>query len=392
MPSTPSYNAGVNAGGASGATLPIIVNTDIGSALINIGTQSGLFSGGTVITAPSIPGVDTYSVGMPVTFLSTSDGEGMLTLNTDTGRVSIPSNMLTGLSEIVGSGAEITIGMGDKEKLPDDVKGLIGDRPLIQLTLSIDGKKTDWSNPDASITMSIPYTPTSAELLNPESIVIWYIDGSGNVVSIPSGHYDSETGMVTFGTTHFSNYAVAYTKMSFNDVTADAWYSKAVGFISARGITSGTGNGNYSPEAKLTRGEFIVLMMRAYGIAPDENPTDNFSDAGSTYYSVYLAAAKQLGISAGVGNNMYAPDKEITRQEMFTLLYNVLKVIEQLPKGDSGKTLHDFTDAGEINPWAKEAITLLVETGIVSGNGGKISPAGTTTRAEMAQVLYNLMT
>ncbi|MPM60449.1 Endo-1,4-beta-xylanase A [bioreactor metagenome] len=235
--------------------------------------------------------------------------------------------------------------------------------------------------------------------------MIWYIDGSGNVITTPNGRYDPVTGMVTFNTTHFSNYAVAYSKMSFNDVASSAWYYKAVSFIAARQITSGTGNDNYSPHAKLTRGEFIVLMMRAYGIAPDANLTDNFSDAGNTYYTGHLAAAKRLGISSGIGNNQYAPDKEIARQEMFTLLYNALKVIGQLPGthgrsvseaddqpgGDSGKTLSDFTDAERIDAWAKEALTLLVKIGTIGGSNEKLTPQGTTTRAEMAQVLYNLL-
>jgi hypothetical protein len=132
-------------------------------------------------------------------------------------------------------------------------------------------------------------------------------------------------------------------------------------------------------------------MMRAYGIEPDENSTDNFADSGSTYYTGYLAAAKRLGITAGVGNNMYVPGNQITRQEMFTLLCNALKVIGQLPTGDSGKSLSDFTDAGQIESWAKDAMTLLVKTGTVGGSGGKLTPTGMTTRAEMAQVLYNLL-
>jgi len=276
--------------------------------------------------------------------------------------------------------------------LPEDVRNKIGDRPLIQLSVSIDGKQTEWNNPNAPVMVSIPYTPTEEELDNPESIVVWYIDGAGNIVTIPNGRYDAETGMVTFYTTHFSNFAVAYNKVSFNDVPQDAWYYRAVSLIAARGITEGTGQGNFSPAVKLTRGEFIVLMMRAYGIEPDESPADNFSDAGNTYYTGYLAAAKRLGISAGVGNNKYAPEKEISRQEMFTMLYNALKAIGQLPKGDSGKTLLDFSDASEIAPWAKEAMAYLVETGMVSGSGSILNPTGTATRAEMAQVLYNLLT
>jgi hypothetical protein len=88
---------------------------------------------------------------------------------------------------------------------------------------------------------------------------------------------------------------------------------------------------------------------------------------------------------------MFAPGKEITRQEMFTLLYNALKNIGKLPQGNSGKTLSSFSDAGKIASWAKDAMTLMVESGTIAGNGGQLTPASTTTRAEMAQVLYNLL-
>ena len=59
--------------------------------------------------------------------------------------------------------------------------------------------------------------------------------------------------------------------------------------------------------------------------------------------------------------------------------------------GSSGKTLANFTDADEISIWAKEAITLFVETGTIVGNNEKLSPSDKATRAEMAQVMYNLL-
>jgi len=388
---TPTYNADVNAGTSGDTTLTVTVDGSKGIASVE--TSSGLLGAeGTVVTMPSVPGVNAYAVGIPVPDLSTTNRQGSLTVNTDNVSVTLPSDMLTGVTNVTGSKAKITIGQADKAALPEDVKSVVGDKPVISLTLSIDGVQTDWSNPNTPVTVSIPYTPTAEELANPESIIVWYIDGSGNVVTIPNGSFDAAAGTVVFSTTHFSDYAVAYYPVSFTDVADTAWYAPAVSFIAAREITSGTCNGStYSPEAKLTRGEFIVLMMRAYGIEPDENPTDNFADADDTYYTGYLAAAKRLGITAGVGENKYAPAAQITRQEMFTLLYNALKVIGQLPMGDSGKTVLDFSDAAQISAWAQEAMTLLVETGTVGGNNGMLTPTGTTTRAEMAQVLYNLL-
>jgi hypothetical protein len=62
-----------------------------------------------------------------------------------------------------------------------------------------------------------------------------------------------------------------------------------------------------------------------------------------------------------------------------------------LPGGRPGRTLAGFSDSGEIDSWAQEAMMLFVETGIVGGSGGALAPLGTATRAEMAQVLYNLL-
>lgn len=387
---SPTYNANIRTEQGTAMTVQVRVDKNVGMASVDIDSDK-LAQGKASITIPPIPDVESYSVSVPVRNLSTDHVQDAFTFNTEAGSITVPSNMLTGVTVPEGDKVQITIGRGDKSVLPEDVWDAIGDRPLAQLTLTVDGSRIEWNNPNAPVTVTIPYTPTAEELENPESIVVWYIDGSGNVVCVTNGRYDPATGSVTFTTTHFSYYAVGYKKVSFSDVAKDAWYAKAVSFIAARDITQGTGNGSFSPEAKLTRAQFIVMMMKAYGIAPDETPADNFADAGDTWYTGYLAAAKRLGISAGVGNNMFAPDMDITRQEMFTLLYNALKAIEQLPEGDSGKTLSDYSDADDIASWAKDAMKLLVETGIVSGSGNSLSPKDTTTRAQMAQLLYNLL-
>jgi len=188
-----------------------------------------------------------------------------------------------------------------------------------------------------------------------------------------------------------NHYMINSNKVSFNDVSDTAWYADAVTFIAAYGITTGTSEGVFSPDMQLTRGQFMVMLLRAYGIAPVANPVDNFTDAGSTYYTGYLAAAKKLGISQGVGNNMFEPDKEITRQEMFTSLYNALQTVGKLPSSDTGKMLSDFTDASQIASWATDSISSLVKAGAIGGCAGLLNPLSATTRAEMAQVLYNLL-
>ncbi|WP_207650777.1 S-layer homology domain-containing protein [Sporobacter termitidis] len=390
---TPAYGSDVTKGNGTTVTIPVTVDKGSGSAAIDITSQDKLISGGgsSHISIPSIPNVTTYTLGIPVSELSTPEQKGTLTVDTDKGSITVPSNMLAGTTGTNGSKAVISIGASDKSGLPDEARAAVGTRPLVQLSMTIDGTQTEWKNPAAPVTVSIPYAPAADELNNPGGIIVWYIDGGGKLASIPNGHYDPAAGAVTFSTTHFSLYAVGYNKVTFNDVSVGAWYDNAVSFIAARDITTGTGDGHFSPDAKLARADFLVMLMKAYGIAPDANPTDNFSDAGDTYYTGYLAAAKRLGITSGVGNGLFAPAQEITREQMFTLLCNALRAIGRLPQGNTGKTLTDFSDANLVASWARDAMAALVASGTVSGNNGALNPTGTTTRAEMAQVLYNLL-
>ena len=309
-----------------------------------------------------------------------------MTVATPIAVISFDANAISALEADSTDDVKITISKVEVSSLSLEAQQKVGDRPVFNFSVTSGGETISQFGGEVSV--SLPYTPKAGE--DTDAIVIYYINASGEIEIVSNCIYNPITGSISFSTRHFSQYAVGYNKVTFKDVTEDSWYKRAVDFIAAREITSGTGDGNFSPDAKLTRGSFMVMLLKAYGIAPDRDPKDNFDDAGDSYYTGYLAAAKRLKISAGVGNNEYAPDKEITRQEMFALLYNALKSIEKLPEGKAGEPLSAFADVESIAPWAKEAMTLLAETGTIGGSEGKLFPTSTTTRAEMAQLLYNL--
>lgn len=388
---TEPIQVGVSIGGSQHK---VIVQTDKNTAEINLGSLgTEIFSGNesVAVSVPAISNINTYRLELSADALAGVYGTASLTLNTSVGSITIPSGMLSNMADMKGKTAAITIAAVDKAKLPTEVRMAIGDRPVIQLTLSLDGRQIPWENAAAPVRISIPYVPRPEVLEDIESIVALYIDESQGIRILPRGTYNPSVGALIFTTTHFSYYGVGYRKVSFKDVSKDAWYQNAVSFIAARDITTGTGEGRFSPDMKLTRGQFIVMLMKAYGFEPDQNPTENFKDAGNTYYTGYIAAAKRLGISKGVGSNLFMPEKEISRQELFTMLYNALSTIGHLPERTSRKTLTDFTDSGQIADWAKEAMGSLVESGSIVGSKGMLNPSAKTTRAEMAQVLYNLL-
>ena len=117
----------------------------------------------------------------------------------------------------------------------------------------------------------------------------------------------------------------------------------------------------------MTRADFLIMVMRAYNIEPDTQITNNFADAGSRYYTSYLAAAKRLGLVKGVGKNRFAPEAAISRQDMLVILYRVLEQLGELPAGSTGKILNSYNDAGEVSGYARNAAGLFAEAGGSSG-------------------------
>jgi len=74
-----------------------------------------------------------------------------------------------------------------------------------------------------------------------------------------------------------------------------------------------------------------------------------------------------------------------------TLLYNTLDAVGELPANNTGNELTEFTDIDQVAPWAKNSIMALVKSGIITGSNGKLIPVDTANRAQMAQVMYNLL-
>jgi uncharacterized repeat protein (TIGR02543 family) len=392
-PATPTYKAVVSGISIAETSLPVGVNTKTGKAATDLGTTLAqeIFSGtGTaVLTVPFIPDVSSYTVGIPAASLSGSQGEGVLTFSTDVGSITIPSGMLAGMPGTEGKKAGITIGQGDKSGLPDEVKAAVGDRPVVQLTLTLDGKQAEWNNPSAPVTVSIPYTPTAAELADPEHIVVWYIDGSGNVVSVPNGRYDPTTGTVTFITTHFSHYAVAYVHKTFGDLGGVEWARKPIEVMASKGIITGTGANSFSPAANITRADYLVLLIKTLGLTAEFD--DNFDDVepGAYYYEA-VGIAKKLGIAAGIGNNRFNPKENISRQDMMVLTARALEKYKGLKAAGGSAVLDKFSDKGDIAGYAVNSIAILVKEGLIAGSGDRLNPRANTTRAEAAVFMYRI--
>ena len=109
---------------------------------------------------------------------------------------------------------------------------------------------------------------------------------------------------------------------SFSDVPADSYYAKAVAWAVEKGITSGTGDGKFSPEDPCTRAQSVTFLYRAAG-SPAVIGSAEFSDVESdTYYAAAVAWAAKNGITSGTGGGQFGSDDECSRGHIVTFLFN----------------------------------------------------------------------
>ena len=111
---------------------------------------------------------------------------------------------------------------------------------------------------------------------------------------------------------------------SFADVSTDAYYYEAVKWAAKNGITGGVGNGLFAPDAPCTRAQIVTFLWRAAG-SPEPKNASSFSDVpASAYYARSVAWAVENGITTGTGNGRFSPDATCTRAQSVTFLYRAL--------------------------------------------------------------------
>ena len=174
-------------------------------------------------------------------------------------------------------------------------------------------------------------------------------------------------------------------KVSFSDVSSDAWYAEAVDFVSSQGLMEGTGNGLFSPGAATTRATLVTILWRMAG-EPQADSEAAFADLEEgQWYTDAMRWAAAEGIMQGDGGYCY-PDRILTRQELVTLLnrYDGAAAAEY--------TLDGFADSEQVAAFAREAMQWAADQGILTGKPGNLlDPFGMASRAEMAAILQRYL-
>ena len=170
----------------------------------------------------------------------------------------------------------------------------------------------------------------------------------------------------------------------FSDVSTSAYYYEAVKWAQEKGITGGIGNGLFGPNQPCTRAQIVTFLWRAAG-SPVVNYAMNMSDVPEgSYYAEAVRWALSEGITTGTTENTFSPDSECTRAQAVAFLFRYAAseavTLQELVSG--------FSDADSVPGYALPAMNWALAEEIVQGNGSKLMPNDSCTRAQIVTFLF----
>lgn len=174
---------------------------------------------------------------------------------------------------------------------------------------------------------------------------------------------------------------------TFTDLDGYQWAEEAIIELYNSGVINGVGDNKFAPENKVTREQFVVMLMRALRVNESSDECE-FSDVvNGSYYAGYVQAVKKAGIVNGIDENNFGVGLPIKRQDIAVITKNTLTYL----KLDLNK-VRDIQFADTVDEYAVEAVDFLTGTGIINGfTDNTFRGSESCTRAQAAKIIYELL-
>ena len=174
----------------------------------------------------------------------------------------------------------------------------------------------------------------------------------------------------------------------FKDYDAKAWYAEAVSSAVDNGLLYGKSSTIIDPNGDMTRAEMAAIINRSFGCYKATDISQYKDVSKSKWYYKDVALAVQMGTYNGRSSSTMAPDAPISRQEAMTVVARAM----ELDYDSYSKTeLTQFSDAGKVSNWALPYVRAMVGADYIHGRGKVLAPLDNITRAEFAQIFYNII-
>ena len=174
----------------------------------------------------------------------------------------------------------------------------------------------------------------------------------------------------------------------FRDFDKSAWYAEAVSAAVDNGLLYGKSSTMLDPNGDMTRAEMAAIINRSFGCYKAADISQYKDVTKSKWYYKDVAMAVQMGTYNGRSASSMAPDAPISRQEAMTVVARALELdYDSYSKTD----LSAFSDRSEISNWAMPYVRAMVGADYIHGRGKVLAPLDNITRAEFAQIFYNII-
>ncbi|MBR5632537.1 MAG: S-layer homology domain-containing protein, partial [Clostridia bacterium] len=176
----------------------------------------------------------------------------------------------------------------------------------------------------------------------------------------------------------------------FTDVSATSWAKDGIDYVVSYGYMNGTGNGStFSPSGTMSRSMIVTVLYRIAG-QPSHGEENPFTDVGDGWYYDAVLWAYENGIVTGTSATTFAPNGDVTREQMATFLYRFAKHMGYDTSAKADLTV--FPDEGKVGSWAYDALAWANAEGLITGAKGsdgaiRLDPQGKATREQVATIL-----
>lgn len=222
--------------------------------------------------------------------------------------------------------------------------------------------------------------------------------GSGSGAAGSGGSSGSQSGTSgTAGSTDGTGGAsgtsqTGAAKVRFEELTdaADHWAADFIRYAVEHGVASGNEFGQFQPDKSITRAEFCQMAANAFGYAGKTGTQKFYDVTAADWYADAVLSLEASGIVSGIGDGRFGAEQTLTRQDMAVILYRIMQ--DKTIPLTAVREYAAFQDEGQTAEYARQAVTELYCSGIISGTEkGELCPEASTTRAEVAVVMTKLL-
>ncbi|AEF17731.1 S-layer homology domain-containing protein [Thermoanaerobacterium thermosulfurigenes] len=367
---TPSNGSGNNSGGSSGSGT-------IGGGSSSSGTE--VTEVGTLVASSNVDLTKETTVASSDNAISLYIPAGVIT-NNDGSTLKVSINVLDDTQAKT---------IADKVNIASLT--LLGKVYEFYFKATKDGKDTYISSFDKPITVKLSLNGIDTTKYDPKKISLFKIDNDTAIYK--GGKYDKTTNTITTKLYGFSTYALMYYNKTFKDIS-NHWAKSDIEYMASKHITDGITSDTFNPEGNVTRAQFAAFLIKLLNV-PYQTKATPFTDVKSSdWYYNDVTTAYNIGLVKGISSDKFAPNDNITREQMAAMALDALKYMGKdtaISQDEVTKFLAQYKDTKDVSGWAKEAVAASVKYNIMNGmTQVTYSPLSTSTRAQAIAVISRL--